>query len=275
MSFIKDLYDDFRDLSNLPGSPEAIYRAFKRNSWGLGGGVTGETNTHTSWDDIFGGQLAESAGARRVGRGVGLAFAGYGAGAALGAGAGATEVGVGLPLAEEAGAGMGTGLAEAGVAGEVGADSVIGDQALTGGVENAPEALIQGEVPEQVGIDQPLAAEAGSKAPPAEKGLIGKAMDWVNAKPVNAMIAYKGVEGVAQGALANRAENRKRKADQETREYNATIQQRLKQGNPSVGGRGVNVNLAPGNRVLLRPDGTPVYLPGGGLINSRMNGVRG
>jgi hypothetical protein len=238
--FSSDFIDSLRDLGNAPGGPESILRAFQTNSWGLGGGVTGNQNTHTSWDDLLGGWGADNAGARRVGRGVGLAFAGYGAGAALGAGeAGATEVGAGLPLAEEAGANMGTGLLE---------------PVLEPVAEQAAASAI---------VDQASTA-------PAEKGLISQAMNWVNAKPVNTMITAKAVEGVATGLSASRAAEKKRKADQEMQNDRLTAAQRQKTSNTSVGGRGVNLNMAPGNRVLLRPDGTPVWAPGG-IINRGMN----
>lgn len=110
-------------------------------------------------------------------------------------------------------------------------------------------------------------------AMPPQGGIIQSAMDWVNAKPVNTLITGQAIQGAAKGVFEERAAERKRRTELELQQEAESSKQRLKQGNPSVGGRGVNLGVGPSGKVLLRPDGRPVY--GTGIVTGGMNGVRG
>ena len=235
------------------------------------------------WEGL--GTAEAAAGAASAGE---AATAAGGADLALGAGAegilGAEAAGAGLE------AGLGTGLLEGGTAGEAGAaaggiipgsgpaSTSLADTAAVTPTQSAAQNLIAG-APQELGAG-PVAEEVPygvnessglQNAAPAEKGLIGSAMDWVNAKPVNTLITGQAISGVAKGVAEERAADKKRKANLEALQE----PQRQKQGNPSVGGKGVSLNLAPGGRILTRPDGSRVYVPNSGLINGAMNGVRG
>lgn len=84
-------------------SPRAIYDAALTNKWGLGGGITGNQNSKTSWDVLGGGSSADYPGMRRFGRTFGTLVGGYSAGSGLygmlapylGGGAAAGESGAG------------------------------------------------------------------------------------------------------------------------------------------------------------------------------------
>ena len=302
--------DNVNFLANAPGSPESIRRAIRNNKWGLGGGVSGDSNVHTSWDDLLGGwgaseewdklpgAVGNSAGNRRVGRGVGLVFGAAAAGSAAGgAEAGATEVGAGLPLAEEAGGattgliGEGSALGEGAAAeiasGEEVAPGIIADSTAPSEIATTPGQVIDAPAttgPTEIGQGLPLAEEAGvEQAATAEKGLFTSAMDWVNAKPVNTLIAGQAIGGAAGGAMSSISQKKAEKAKREQQERDIAAQQelkdyprRVKQGNPSVGGGGVNVNLKRGpDGVLRRPDGSPVYNRPGGILTRGMTGPRG
>jgi hypothetical protein len=143
-----------------------------------------------------------------------------------------------------------------------------------------PTPLGNGAPVEESGVN----AETGLQTPPtSEPGMMGKAWDWVNKKPINTLIAAQGVSGLAQGAMGYEAQRRQEKQQRDLLEQQhqnaidqADLPRRQKQGNPSVGGGQTNINVRPvPGRVLLRPDGTPVFVPGTGIINNYMTGVRG
>lgn len=219
------------------------------------------------------------------------ATVGEAAGGAAAVGEGATELGAGMALADEAGAGLGvdaaTGLTEASAAPSATegiipnsgpASTPLAETPAATPTQTAAQNLIQ---PEELGQAHPVTEETpygvneGSglqeAGAPASKGLLNSAMDWVNAKPVNTVLAGQAVGGLFKGASDQRLLERKLQAEREAREYPA----RLKQGNPSVGGGGVRINVAPGGKILRRPDGSSVYVPNSGLINGGMNGTRG
>jgi hypothetical protein len=110
---------------------------------------------------------------------------------------------------------------------------------------------------------------------PSNAGIFTQGADWIGAHPVASIIGANMAGGALKGYadLSAQRESDKRKA--QAAQDLADLPRRQKQGNPSVGGAGVNLNLRPGSKVLLRPDGTPVYRPGTGILNGAMNGARG
>lgn len=208
------------------------------------------------------------------------ATVGEAAGGAAAVGEGATELGAGMALADEAGAGLGldatTGLTEASAA-PAATEGIIPNS----GPASTPLAETPAATPTQTAahdlINDPRAGMP-AQAPTgdvASKGILNSAMDWVNAKPVNTLITGQAISGVAKGTFEERAAEKKRKANLEAMQEQASLPQRLKQGNASVGGGNVNLNLRKGaDGVLRRPDGTPVF-GGGGILTNGMNGVRG
>jgi hypothetical protein len=102
-------------------------------------------------------------------------------------------------------------------------------------------------------------------------GITGFVKENPIASIIGANMLGSAVSGVAN--LSAQRESDKRKAA--AAESLADLPRRQKMGNPSVGGGGVNLNLKPGGKVLKRPDGTTVFVPGTGIINGSMNGVRG
>jgi hypothetical protein len=102
-------------------------------------------------------------------------------------------------------------------------------------------------------------------------GLMGFVKENPIASIIGANMLGSAVSGVAN--LSAQRESDKRKAA--AAESLADLPRRQKMGNPSVGGAGVNLNLKPGSKVLRRADGTPVFVPGTGIISTGMNGVRG
>lgn len=122
--------DAARNIGNAPGGPESFYRALQTNNWSSGGGTSGNSNVHTSWDDIMGGWGADTPGLRRVGRGVGLYFAGRGINGATGTNwASSAARGVGNLLS---GGGVG-----GGGAGGIGGLMGMGGGGSGGGMDNS------------------------------------------------------------------------------------------------------------------------------------------
>jgi hypothetical protein len=115
----------------------------------------------------------------------------------------------------------------------------------------------------------PGAGGAGAMDPSG--GITGFVKENPVASIIGANMLGSAVSGVAN--LSAQRESDKRKAA--AAESLADLPRRQKMGNPSVGGGGVNLNLKPGSKVLKRPDGTPVFIPGTGIISTGMNGVRG
>ena len=112
-------------------------------------------------------------------------------------------------------------------------------------------------------------------AGPMQPGFGSQALDFVKENPVTSLIGANILGGTLSG-IANRSTQLEMlKREEQAKEDLADLPRRQKQGNASVGGKGVNLNLHPGSKVLRRPDGTPVYRPGTGIINNGMNGVRG
>jgi hypothetical protein len=303
-AMFQNLRENPREIFNGPGTLGALREALKYNDWKIRGINDPEKSSH---DILLGGWSSGGESQRKAGRIVGSVAAAIAGGNALSggeaaagegavAGEGATEVGMGMPLAEEAGAGA----AESGVASqfatEAGLDASWGaNPAQTTGLETgfeglsesaaetaAREALSETATTGLEGATESLASEtatdnllkeAASQSLENKPGIIESAMKWAGEKPINTAITYGAISQGASAALQSRAAEKKRKEAEAEREYNATIKQRMKMGNPSVGGGGVNINMRPGSRVLRRPDGSAVYPPG--LIQGRMGGVRG
>lgn len=110
---------------------------------------------------------------------------------------------------------------------------------------------------------------------PAAPGMVSSAMNAVESHPITSLIGANMLGGALTGMAKRKADLEELAAQHGYAVDLATLPQRQKQGNPSVGGGGVNLNIKPGNKVLTRPDGTPVYRPGTGIINTNMNGARG
>lgn len=98
---------------------------------------------------------------------------------------------------------------------------------------------------------------------------------WIESNPITSIIGANMLGGAAQGYANRRTqlELAQKKHDYEMEQ--ADLPRKTKQGNASVGGGGVNIPIKPGGKILKRPDGTPVFVPGTGIINGSMNGVRG
>jgi hypothetical protein len=168
----------------------------------------------------------------------------------------------------EAGVGLGEG------AGGTTASSAM-TLADTGIPQTAAETLY--DAPTLAGsqsYDSAILANSTEPALGGDPGILSKVGNWLGSSDkgdiANRVMAFQGISGAAQNYQAQKAAEEKRKQEMDL----ATLPQRQKMGNPSVGGAGVNINLRPGRTVLYRSDGRPVYLPSG-LINSAMNGVRG
>jgi hypothetical protein len=308
----QNLRENPRDIFNGPGTLGALREALKYNDWKIRSINDPKKSSHDillgGWSS--GGENQRKAG--RVVGSIAAAIAGGSAlsggeaagaeGAATGAETGAGEsFGLtGMEGAEAAGEGA------QGVAGEfAGSEAGLGDQAWgvnPQGVEGTgADAALTGEAPtpseaafaetntvDAGGANEFFGADASntgtpvenwmepgpaSNAPVKEPGILERAMQWAGEKPINTAITYGAISQGASAALQSRAAERKRKEEEAAREYNATIRQRMKMGNPSVGGGGVNINMRPGTGVLRRPDGSVVYPPG--IINRNMGGVRG
>lgn len=99
--------------------------------------------------------------------------------------------------------------------------------------------------------------------------------DWVQAHPIASIIGANMLGGAASGVASRQTQleaiEKKKEAELEL----ADLPRKTKQGNPSVGGKGVNLNVKPSGKILKRPDGTPVFVPGTGIISNGMNGTRG
>ena len=122
-------------------------------------------------------------------------------------------------------------------------------------------------------IITPGAGGAGA-LDPGVSGVQG-VLDVVEHHPIASLIGANMAGGMLQG-MANRSTQLEMlKRQEQAQEDLADLPRRQKQGNSSVGGKGVNINMRPGSKVLRRPDGTPVYRPGTGIISTGMNGVRG
>lgn len=252
-------------------------------------------------DAVFFSQAADDAafGAEALGTTESLAAAGVTAGAAAGAAAGAVTgeaaVGGGAPELDTTGSlATGGGATETVGAGPsvaaTQADSqtkMLADQILNGPAHASPEldatgSLAQSATPvEQVGAPEldttgSMAENGGTGAAPvapgaqaAKPGIVQRAMNFAEKNPVLATVAGTtvagAVGGIGKAALEKEIAQRniKARSDLLSQQY-AQVQQQSKGGVYS-GAAGVT----PGRKILLRPDGTPVFAPSG-IVNSQI-----
>jgi hypothetical protein len=102
-------------------------------------------------------------------------------------------------------------------------------------------------------------------------GLTGFVKENPVASIIGANMLGSAVSSVANLSAQREADKRKAAAARDL----ADLPRQQKMANKAVGGGGVNLNLKPGGKVLKRPDGSTVFVPGTGIISTGMNGVRG
>jgi hypothetical protein len=119
------------------------------------------------------------------------------------------------------------------------------------------------------------AGQWGTAAP--KVGIIDRILNWADKHSVAAsgalQIGSSAVSGLAKAALAPLAAQRQAQLDLQSKKDLAEFYRAFVRSG-DAGGRGVNIGVrAPTTaRPLMTPAGTPVYGPGGGIINRAMQG---
>ena len=170
------------------------------------------------------------------------------------------------------------GASETLTSGGAGSNTAIGAPEATSATQELAQGTLAGETaaPSTAGAAQSAAPIApggamdmmGSAGTGLEKpapGLIDSALKFTKDNPLASVLGLQAVGGIGKSIADDRMMREKILADQELQQRMIASQHYL---NPSAGGVGVNINLRPGDPVLRRPDGTPVFQQG--IIASRM-----
>ena len=103
-------------------------------------------------------------------------------------------------------------------------------------------------------VDGGIVGSGTTNIPGGETGLVNSVLSFTKEYPLASVLGLQGVGS----AMASVEARKKAERDRETLLELEAARRRV---DPSTGGVGVNLNIRPGDPILRRPDGTPVFVP--------------